>query len=132
IERLVREAKRLSSLVLELLDASRAERGLLVGERQAVDLAEVAAEVCARQDASRCTLQASEPLVGVFDRTRIAQLLDNLVENAIKYSPPHELVAVRVWREGDEARLSVTDRGIGIPPADLPHIFDRFYRAGNV
>ena len=66
------------------------------------------------------------------DRMRVMQLIDNLVENAIKYSPQGGEVRVTVWRENGEARLTVSDPGIGIPPADLLHVFDRFQRAGNV
>jgi signal transduction histidine kinase len=72
------------------------------------------------------------PLAGSFDRRRLEQLLDNLVENGLKYSPVDRPVEVRAWREGGGIHLTVRDRGIGIPPADLPHVFDRFHRAANV
>ena len=75
---------------------------------------------------------ADGALTGRYDRTRLDQLLANLLENAVKYSPDGGEVRVRVWREGDTARLSVSDEGIGIPAADLPHIFDRFHRGTNV
>ena len=58
--------------------------------------------------------------------------MQNLLENARKYSPHATPVRVAVWQEDGEARLSVADEGIGIPPADLPRIFDRFARASNV
>jgi signal transduction histidine kinase len=60
------------------------------------------------------------------------QLLDNLLENAAKYSPSGGEVRVRLWRDGAWARLTVADPGIGIPAADLPHVFDRFHRGSNV
>jgi signal transduction histidine kinase len=63
---------------------------------------------------------------------RFEQVVTNLVENALKYSPGTTPVSVRVWCEDGEARLSVQDHGIGIPHADLPLVFDRFYRARNV
>jgi signal transduction histidine kinase len=134
IRLMVQEGQRLKRLVLELLDAARAERGRLVGERAPVDLAALARAVCERHESSRhpCILEAGEENVGEYDGARIEQLLDNLVENAIKYSPEGGAVRVKLWREGEEALLSVSDSGIGIPPDDLPRVFDRFYRAGNV
>ncbi len=134
IQRLVGEANRLRALVLELLDAARVEQGRIVDRREAVDLAALVREVCERQPSERhrVILDAAGPIVGLYDRTRIEQLVENLVENAIKYSPEAGEVRVRVWREDGMAHLTVTDRGIGIPPADLPHIFERFHRAANV
>ncbi len=132
IERIITEARRMSALVNELLDAARAGHGRLIGARVPVDLAALAAEVCAQQPPERCVLVAPEPVVGEYDSHRITQVIEQLVENAVKYSPNGEPVTVQVWSEGDQARLSVADRGIGIPSGDLPHIFDRFYRAANV
>ncbi|HLH21183.1 MAG TPA: ATP-binding protein [Chloroflexota bacterium] len=134
IERLVREAQRLSTLVTELLDASRADRGQLVGPREPVDLTVSAYESCERRSTERhpCRVVADGPVVGDFDPVRIQQLLDNLIENAVKYSPEGGEVRVRVWAEDGVARLSVADRGIGIPAADLPRLFDRYHRGTNV
>jgi signal transduction histidine kinase len=63
------------------------------------------------------------------DRTRVAQVLNNLVGNALKFTPPGGEVSVEVAREGDEARFCVRDTGPGIKTEDLPHIFDRFWQA---
>lgn len=63
------------------------------------------------------------------DPDRLRQVLDNLIENALSYSPPGKLVRVQTCRDGAAACLQVCDEGVGIPPEDLPHIFDRFYRA---
>lgn len=134
LQRLVKEAHRLRTLVLELLDAARVEEGRLVGAREAVDLGALAGEVCERlAGSSPCrVVTRTEPVIGLYDRTRVTQLVENLIENALKYSPDGGEVRVEVWREGDEAHLTVTDNGIGIPPGDLPHVFDRFYRGANV
>jgi signal transduction histidine kinase len=132
IGRIVREAIRLRDLVLELLDASRAEQGRLVAQREPVDLVELARASCERHTARPCILHAQGPVIGEYDSVRISQLIDNLIENAIKYSPAPTPVTVRVRQEYGESLLSVSDQGIGIPAADLPHIFDRFYRATNV
>ena len=71
-------------------------------------------------------------LVGSWDAARLERVLANLLANAVKYSPSGGAVAVKVSREADWAILSVTDRGIGILAADLPHIVQRFRRASNV
>lgn len=63
------------------------------------------------------------------DRTLLHRLLCNLIENAIRYTPPGGRVAVRAGREDGLCRISVSDTGIGIDPADIDRIFDRFYRA---
>ncbi len=134
IKRVVRESKRLAGLVGDLLDATRLEQGGLVGEREPVDLATLAQEVCNHDttDASNCRVEVSAPVVGVYDRRRVEQLLQNLVENAKKYSPERTPIRIKVWRHDGEARVAVEDSGIGIPAADLPRIFERFSRASNV
>ena len=73
-----------------------------------------------------------DSLVGQWDAARLGRVLDNLVSNGLKYSPPGGEVLVRIHRHSRWAVLEVRDAGIGIPPGDLPHIFERFYRAGNV
>lgn len=131
LRRIVREAKRLGALVTDLLDAARLEQGRLVGEREPVDLGRLVAETARRLDA-QCEVDVRGVVVGSYDARRIEQLVQNLLENARKYSPSATPIRVAVWQEDGEARLTVNDEGIGIPPADLPRIFDRFARASNV
>jgi signal transduction histidine kinase len=134
VRALITEAQRLKSLVLELLDASRMEQGKLLGPREAVDLRQLVEATVQRQTSTphRLIVAAPEPMVGQYDCTRIGQVVENLIENAIKYSPPSSEIQVNLWRADHTAFLTVTDHGIGIPPTDLPHIFDRFYRGTNV
>ena len=133
VRRIANEARHLQRLVEELLDASRVEDDRLVRNLEPNDLVELATEACARHqvDGARPIVQAEGPVTGRFDRTRIVQLLDNLIGNARKYSADADAIEVRVWRDGGEARISVTDSGIGFLPEDLPHLFERFYRGGN-
>lgn len=134
LQRIVRESKRLASLVTDLLDAARLEQGRLVAEREPVDLGTLVSEVVARQRAGRHPVDVDirGAIVGTYDPRRIEQLVDNLIENAKKYSPEPTAVCVTVWQQDGEARISIADRGIGIPAADLPQIFERFSRASNV
>ncbi|HEV3234453.1 MAG TPA: sensor histidine kinase, partial [Candidatus Dormibacteraeota bacterium] len=62
------------------------------------------------------------------DRVRVAEIMQNLFENAHRYSPPGSAVHVGATVEDDEARVWVADEGPGIPPADMPRIFERFYK----
>lgn len=134
LRRLVAETERLRAMVLELLDAARAEQGRLVGPAEPVDLAAAAREVARRHEGERhrFVVEAPEQLVGAYDPRRIEQLLENLAENAVKYSPEGGTITVRLWHDTKGAHLTVADEGIGIPPADLPHLFDRFHRGANV
>jgi signal transduction histidine kinase len=134
LQKLKREAYRLKSLVLELLDAARTEQGKLVGEREDLDLVSVAKDVCERHHTERhpCTVEGEGPVMGVYDPNRVMQLLENLVENAIKYSPDGGPVRVKVWGEKGLNHLTVTDSGIGIPREDLSNVFERFHRGTNV
>jgi signal transduction histidine kinase len=109
-------------------------------ERRPVDLVGLAAAAVAQAQALAplpVTLDAAvarAPVLG--DPSHLGRVLDNLVSNAIKYSPDGGAVVVGVAREdglaGPRAVLAVTDHGLGIPAADLPHIFERFRRGANV
>lgn len=133
VQRIAREARRLSALVEDLLDASRIDQGRLELRRERTDLGAVLREVAARaRPPGRVAVEAQGMLVGAFDRRRIEQLVGNLVENGLKYSPADATVEVRAWREPTGVRIAVRDHGIGIPTDDLPRVFDRFHRAANV
>lgn len=134
VQQIVDDLLRLKALMSELLDVTRAEHGPLLGRRRVVDLVDLVNECTQRHDWTlhRCVVDAPHPVDVEVDTVRIAQVIDNLLENAIKYSPEGGEVRVKIWRHDSTAHLSVSDSGIGIPPADLPHIFDRFHRGGNV
>jgi signal transduction histidine kinase len=134
LRRLVGESERLRAIVLELLDASRAEQDRLVGRREPLDLTPLLREAARRHEGERhrFVVEAPERLVGLFDAQRIAQLVENLVENAVKYSPEGGTITVRLWEDSRGANLTVADEGIGIPAEDLPSLFERFHRGSNV
>jgi signal transduction histidine kinase len=134
VDRLVADAQRLHRLVLDLLDVARVEQGRLVGPCEPVDLVPLAAEAARPLETPlhRIVIAAEGPVVAQCDGARVLQLLTNLLENAVKYSPEGGEIRVRVWASGAEAHLRVEDEGIGIPPGDLPHLFERFHRGGNV
>ena len=129
------EADRLSALVDDLLELARASSVDATG--RAVDLAGAAREALGRwndpaeQAGKRLHVTGSGSAVVWADATDVAHILDNLIENALRYCPPGAEVAVETVRENGLARLTVSDTGPGIPPADRPRIFDRFYRGSN-
>jgi len=134
LARIAREARRLSDLVTELLDAQRLEQGTAVMDRAPADLLDVVEDVRERYEEGGLTVSVDRPalsLVASIDRPRIEQVLDNLVENALKYTPGGSPPQIRVASHEREARIEVVDHGIGIPEADHGRIFERFFRASN-
>jgi two-component system, sensor histidine kinase and response regulator len=133
-----RNAERLLRLVGDLLFLSQMQSGMLALEVRGTDLAGLAAEAVeeARPEAERkhieLTLSAATVSDLAVDPTRMAQLLGNLISNAVKFTPEDGKVEVTLAVEGNEAVLSVSDTGIGIPAADRERIFERFFRTEAV
>ena len=135
ISRMVREARRLRDLVTELLDAQRLEQGAEVMDLEEVDLRTVVESVRLRYHDQGIDLKVTAPaevVAGTIDPPRFEQVIDNLVENAIKYSAGGVLPEVELAVEDGFARISVTDHGLGVPEGERERIFERFYRATNV
>jgi len=126
------EARRMSRLVEDLLLLAKADAGRLPLEQTHVELDSLLLDVFRQgQMLSRdvaVELGHVEPARVMGDVDRLKQLLLNLVSNGIKYTPPGGRVTLALRCEGTHALLTVSDTGIGIPPEDLPHVFDRFYR----
>ena len=133
LETILREADRLVRLSEDLLELSRAES--TGRERTRFDLAFLAADVAARLAAQaekggvQVSLAPLPPVLIDADRDEIAQVLFNLLDNAIKYTPSGGRVTVSLQRRDAVAALTVADTGIGILSQDLPRIFERFWRA---
>ncbi len=135
VSRIAREARRLRDLVSELLDAQRLEQGAAVMDRTAADLRDVVGAVRQRfrdQGLDLEVIAPEEAIVSSVDTLRIEQVIDNLIENALKYTSDGKLPEVHLRREGAEAHLAVVDHGVGIPESEREQIFERFYRASNV
>jgi signal transduction histidine kinase len=132
LEQVHHDADRVTRLVTELLDISRLETGRLVLRRQMVDLAELAATVMEKVAMEypdlECNVTFPEDMPRVYaDPDKIVQVLTNLIENAAKYASPKGM-HVTGEVDDDGVTVSVRDRGEGIPEADLPHVFRKFFR----
>lgn len=133
---MLEEVSRLTRLVDGLLTLTRAESGRLPLQQGPVDIVEVAREVIdylrilAEEKRQTLSLDAAEPVIARADRTTLGQALTNVVENAVKYTPPGGHIGVRATALGGEAVLEVRDDGPGIAPEHRPHVFERFYRGG--
>jgi len=132
-----RNSDRLMRLVGDLLLAGQIESGRLQLDVEDLDLAEIARETAgllsAQAAAKRIalTVEAPESVVVHGDRARLGQVLDNLVGNAIKFTPEDGQVRVGVDHADGTCRVTVSDTGIGIPADERPKLFQRFYRASS-
>jgi signal transduction histidine kinase len=124
-------------LLGDLLDVSRLQSGPLLLERARVDLREPLRDVAGGLELASEEFQIEvrlpdEPLWVEADRSRMEQVVGNLLDNAMRYSGDSRLIELEAGRMGDEAVVSVRDHGVGIPEEQRERIFDQFYRATNV
>jgi signal transduction histidine kinase len=138
LEQIEASAGRMAQQLDELVDASRLQAGASLELRsERIDLLTLARVAVAQhqQTTDRHALSVSSELpelYGTWDGLRLGRVLDNLLDNAVKYSPRGGSIEVSVRSEDSLAVLSVADSGEGIPTNDLPHIFERFDRGRNV
>lgn len=135
LDELLVHARRLDVLIGDLLDTSRIQQGRIMLEPTRVDLGALAASVIKRFRSNpdylvshSIELLASESIVGVWDESRLDQVLTNLVSNALKYSPDGGRVRVALERRGPRVAISVSDEGLGIADDRLGALFQPFSR----
>jgi signal transduction histidine kinase len=131
------QAKRLQRLIDSVLDLARLHNGQMQIARQVFDLAALARQAVenARLTAARHLIEFHDPdapIVIQGDSVRLEQVLQNLLDNAVKYSPADGVITVCVEQRNAKAVLSVSDQGIGIPEAARAQLFERFFRASNL
>jgi len=135
IETCLDEAQRMRRLAASLLDLAKLDDGEGVGPKEPVDLGHLSTDTVAKLTATlgaesrvavHCDCQ-SAVMVGQPDA--LTQVVTNLVSNALQYTPPDGEVRVATRTETEGVSLTVTDTGCGVPEEDLPHLFERFYRA---
>ena len=138
LEETLQEVNRMTELLEALLTLARADEGRADLHREPVDLREIieeageTGELLAEHAGVGIEIKMPpEPVVVPVDRSRVRQLALNLIENAVKYTPRGGQVVVELGASDGRVVFSVADTGIGIAPGDLPHVFDRFWRADS-
>lgn len=133
LEAIRHSTRRMSEMIDDMLETTRLESGQLQLHRAPVDLAELARVVARELGTRSCTVrcESSAPVAMRADVGRVERVLENLVGNAIRHSPPGAEVVIGVKATDKEAIVTVSDQGSGIPADVVPKLFQRFYRAGE-
>jgi signal transduction histidine kinase len=136
VQMIQRAVRQMDRLVKDLLEVAGMEAGSIAVEPRSEPVDGLLRSACKTMEhvatANRIQLSCEPPpgLPDVLaDRDRIDQVLSNLIGNAVRFTPPEGQVRVGADRDGHWVRFSVSDTGVGIEPADLPHVFDRFWQA---
>jgi two-component system OmpR family sensor kinase len=128
------ELQRMARIVDDLLTLSQFDDGAPALVRKPLDFADLVIEVCEQQrnqakaKGVELELNKTVPIMMQGDSSRLRQMVRNLLDNAIKYTPAGGKVSIELAQSNGNFAFRVSDSGIGIPSSDLPHIFDRFYR----
>ena len=137
LERIEVAASQMTSLMDDLLADASPDAEAEPMELEPTDIAAWLREIVEHQEATVAThhvlAEAPDgPVVASVNRPKLERAIHNLVTNAVKYSDEGSTVRVVLTQVADELRIAVADEGVGIPAEDLPHIFERFHRGGNV
>ncbi|HVT04680.1 MAG TPA: GAF domain-containing sensor histidine kinase [Thermoanaerobaculia bacterium] len=126
------EARKILRLMEDLLDSSKMQAGKFTIRKEPTDLSTVVSTMARKYDGRTdhtFTLKIADDLPTVYgDETRLGQVVENLVSNAVKYSPEKTPIQITLWFDASAVYCSVADKGLGVSPEKLPLIFERFYR----
>jgi signal transduction histidine kinase len=130
---MLKSARRMNSMIQDLVESARLESGRLEMREEPVELPQLISEIADRvsspEDRGRIRLEMPDWMPPVLaDTNRIERTIVNLLTNALKYSPPEAPVTVTMEQRETEAVVCVRDQGPGIPPEEIPQLFQRFYR----
>lgn len=134
LSNIISESDRLSVLIEDLMEIARMDSGIATTERSEVDLAYVVSRALdavrpqADSKGVAITVCVEDGLIGYCDELQSIQMIRNLVDNAVKYTPEGGLVEIDARRAGSGVAIAVRDSGIGIPHGEVDRIFERFYR----
>ena len=133
LDRVNDQSQRINKLVSDLLDTSRIQSGQLEFRMEPIEMVAIVRETVEGQSVAHPGRQIGisfpdQLLQVIGDAVRLAQVFDNLLTNALKYSTEDEPVEVLITTEDSQIHVSVRDHGDGIPPDAVPHLFERFYR----
>ena len=136
VDIILKSARRMNSMIQDLVESVRLASGQMELCRERLDLcrllADIVRQVGSLEGDGRIRLECLEGGVySLADADRVERVVENLLANALKHSPPESEVVVSARRGENEAVVTVTDRGMGIPHDVLPHIFERFYQGRN-
>jgi signal transduction histidine kinase len=129
-----RHTAKLTHLVNDLLDTTKAEHGELALNKEHFNLSDLIEGCCSQvflEGKYKIRYEGDNGVEVSADEYKIDQVMINFVNNAVKYAPASQEIVIKVERQENNVKVSVTDYGSGIPPEDKPHVFKRYYRAHN-
>jgi PAS domain S-box-containing protein len=138
LDKIRQQVVHMTALIEDVLQLARIQMGRVEFKPAADDLAAFCSEIVADfeshpQNQNRIDYTPpAHPLLTEFDPHLMRKIFNNLISNALKYSPPEKTIRVELYEEKGQISFKVTDEGIGIPPEDLKHLFKPFHRAKNV